>query len=730
MKKILPVIISLFSLTAFAQQKDNLPKTDTTSFNKTQKLNEVVIKSKKPFIEMQVDKLVMNVQSDIVASSGNVFEVLQRAPGVSITNDENIHLTGKSGVNVLIDGRPTQLSTKDLAVYLKSTSATVVDKIEIIMNPSPKYDAQGNAGIINIRFKKNRVKGTNGNLSTTYTQSVHSNIDFSGNLNNRKGKWNWFVNANARKWKQHTSGAINRFVNINNIQKTFENKTVDQDSSKNIGYKAGADLYINKKNTFGFLMKGNEYVSRLLTPGATLIKTNNVTDSSLSTVNDNKERSSQFSFNLNYKYEDTLGTEWNIDADYAGYKKNTTGYVTTDLLNSQNIKYGYTANDQSVLTKVNIYSIKTDFAKQLKKYNAKIEAGLKWNTVKTINDLDAFIWSVHKFKADTGRTNQFNYTETQYASYINFSQKLKKWEYQVGVRAEQTVVTGKSIDLKNTTLNYPDTSYLNLFPSAFIRYTINDKSSFGLSYSRRINRPGYQDLNPFEYIFDNYSKQRGNPYLLPEFSNSVELNYSYRGALNVGLGYSKTNNSFQEIATLNGEITSVTNYNVGYENRLYMNFSLGMPLTKWWDNYINLSPHYKKFTGTIQQGSLDNKAWGVGWYTSQTFRLPKKFKMQLSSWGNIATRNAMSKTAWLGSVDAGVAKSVLKDKLNIRFSVTDIFNTQRWKQSVDFGNVNYDYQRKWESRSIRLQLTWKFGKTSFKARERELGAQSEMNRVK
>lgn len=730
MKRILPVIISLFSFTAFAQQKDSLPKTDTILFNQTQKLNEVVIKSKKPFIEMQVDKLVMNVQSDIVASSGNVFEVLQRAPGVSITNDENINLAGKSGVNVLIDGRPTQLSVKDLAVYLKSTSATVVDKIEIIMNPSAKYDAQGNAGIINIRLKKNMVKGTNGNLSTTYTQAVHSNLDFSGNLNHRKGKWNWFVNANARKWKQHTSGKINRFVNINGITKTFENKTVDQDSSKNIGYKAGADLYINKKSTFGFLIKGTEYGSRLYTPGATLIKTNAVTDSSLSTINDNKERSSQFSFNVNYKYEDTLGTEWNIDADYAGYKKNTTGYVTTDLLNGQNIKYGYTANDQNVLTKVNIYSIKTDFSKQIKKCHAKLEAGLKWNTVKTINDLNAFVWSVNKFKVDTGRTNQFNYTETQYAGYVNFSQKIKKWECQIGVRAEQTVVTGKSVDLKNTTLNYPDTSYLNLFPSAFIRYTLNEKNSFGLSYSRRINRPGYQDLNPFEYIFDNYSKQRGNPYLLPEFSNNVELNYSNRGALNIALGYSKTNNSFQEIATLNGEITSVTNYNVGHENRLYMNFSLGMPVTKWWDNYIILSPHYKKFTGAIQQGNLNNKAWGMGWYTSQTFSLPKKIKLQVSSWGSIATRNAMSKTAWLGSADAGVAKSVLKDKLNIRFSVTDIFNTQRWKQSVDFANVNYDYQRKWESRSIRLQLTWKFGKTSFKARERELGAQSEMNRVK
>lgn len=724
MKKILFAIACFGCLHSIAQQKDS------STFNSTKKLDELVIKSKKPFIEIQVDKMVMNVQNDIVASSGNLFEVLQRAPGVSITSDENINMAGKAGVNVLIDGRPTQLSAKDLANYLKSTPASAVDKIEIIMNPSAKYDAQGNAGIINIRLKKNTVKGTNGSISSTYTQSVHSNINFSGNINHRKGRWNWFANTSARKWRQNTHGAINRFVNSNGIAKTFENNTVDRDSSINMGYKAGADIYLNKKSTLGFLIKGNKHNSRLYTPGTTLIKSGNITDSSLNTANDNKERTSQFSFNLNYKYEDTLGTEWNVDADYARFQKNTNGYVTTDLINRQNIKYGYTANDQAVLTGINIYSIKTDLTKQLKRWNTKLEAGLKWNTVQTANDLDAFIWNVNLFKADTGRTNQFDYTETQFAVYTSLTKRIKKWEYQIGLRAEQTIVKGESTDLKNTILNYPDTNYLNLFPSAFIRYTMNEKNSFGLSYSRRINRPGYNDLNPFEYIYDNYSKERGNPYLLPELSNNAELSYSCRGAFNVALGYSVTNNSIQLVSSLNGEVTSATQYNAGHENRLYLNVSLGMPVTKWWDSYINLSPHYKKFSGAIAQGSLDNEAWGMGWYGSESFSLPKKWKIQISSWGSIATRNAMTKTAWLGSVDGGVSKPVLKDKLNIRISVTDIFNTQRWKQTVDFGNVNYNYQRKWESRSIRLQLTFKFGKSSYKARERELGAQDQLDRVK
>lgn len=726
MKNSLLLIVMAISFSAAKGQV----KDSTAAFNKEKQLAAVTLKNKKPFIEMQADKLVLNVQQDIVASSGNLFDVLQRAPGVSVMNDETITLAGKSGVNVLIDGRPTQLSGKDLANYLKATPGAVVDKVEIIMNPSAKYDAQGNAGIINIRLKKNNIRGTNGNIVASYTQGVHPNSNLSSNLNYRKGKWNWYANVAARKWRQNTDGNINRFVNASGINKTFDNTTVDQDASENLGYKAGADWYVNRKSTFGFIIKGNEYKSRLYTPGTTLIKTNNAVDSSLHTINDNRERSSANNINLNYRYEDTLGTELNIDADFARFKKNKNGYVTTDLLNKQNSIYGYTANDQDVLNKVNVYGIKTDLVRSFKKANAKIEAGLKWNTVQTTNDLAAQIWHNGLFFPDTGRTNTFSYTETVYAGYSSFSQKIKKWEYQLGIRAEQTVVKGKSTDLKNTILNYPDTAYLNLFPTTFIRYTIDEKNNIGLSFGRRINRPGYNDLNPFEYIYDNYSRERGNPYLLPEYSNNAELSYSYRGALNIGVGYSHTTNTFQDISTLNGEITSVTQYNVGKENRWYMNFSLGMPVTKWWDNYINLSPHYKQFRGAITQGSLDNNAWGMGWYASESFSLPQKWRIQLSSWGSIATRTAMNKTASLGSVDAGISKLVCKDKLNIRLSATDIFHTQRWKQEVDFGNVKYNYLRQWESRTVRLQLTWKFGKTNYNARDREPGAQEEINRIK
>jgi hypothetical protein len=467
-----------------------------------------------------------------------------------------------------------------------------------------------------------------------------------------------------------------------------------------------------------------------MTPGTTLIQTNGKTDSSLQTFNDIKQNNSRTNYNLNYHYEDSLGSEWNLDADYTNYRNSNNSLIKTNLLNAQQIKYGNTVNQQSVATAIDIYSLKADYSKSFKAIKAKLEAGLKWNNIITDNDLQAALLKSGTMQQDTGRTNLFRYAENISAAYTSFNKKMGKWEAQLGLRAEYAKIKGQSTDLKGTTLNYPDTSYLNLFPTAFLRYAANDKNSFGINIGRRINRPSYQDLNPFEFVFDNYTRSKGNPYLIPELSSQVELNYSYRGALNIGLGYSHTKNVFQDISTQQGEVTEETTLNIGTEKRFFINFSLYLPVNKWWDLYTNLSPNYKRYQGKVPEGIIDQGAWAMNWYGSNSFSLPKLWKIQLSTWGNIATKDAMSSAAWLGSVDLGIGKSWKEHPWSFRVAVTDIFNTQRWKEEVDFGNVYYNYLRKWESRNIRLQVTYKFGKTKFRNRDREVGSVSEEGRIK
>ncbi|HQS54605.1 MAG: hypothetical protein B7Y15_02720 [Bacteroidetes bacterium 24-39-8] len=716
-----------------ANQKDSTQKTlakDTAKIAQVKVLEEVVVKSRKPFVEMQTDKTVLNVQANLVASSGTVFELLQAAPGISISNEETINMSAKSGVNVLIDGRPTQLSAKDLANWLKSMPASQVDKVELISNPSAKYDAQGNAGIINIKLKKNTQKGFNGSATGAYIQAVHPNANFSTDINLREGKWNFFANAAARKSRQNTDGSIDRKVNSNGGIKDFINRTVDIDASSNVNLNLGADYYLNKQSSFGFMLKNNEYRSSLMTPGTTLIQTNGKTDSSLQTLNDINQQNSRTNYNLNYHYEDSLGSEWNLDANYTNYRNSNNSLIKTNLLNAQQIKYGNTVNQQSVATAIDIYSFKADYGKSFKARKAKLEAGFKWNNILTDNDLQAALLKAGTMQQDTGRTNMFRYTENISAAYISINKKMGKWETQIGLRAEYARIKGQSTDLKGTSINYPDTNYLNLFPTAFLRYAHNDKNSFGMSIGRRINRPSYQDLNPFEFVFDNYTRSKGNPYLLPELSTQVELNYSYRGALNIGLGYSHTKNVFQDISTQIGEVTEETTFNIGTEKRFFFNFSLNLPVNKWWDLYTNLSPNYKRYQGQVPEGIIDQGAWAMNWYGSNSFSLPKLWKIQISTWGNVATKDAMSSSAWLGSVDMGVGKSWKYKPWSCRIAITDIFNTQRWKEEVDFGNVYYNYLRKWESRNIRFQVTYKFGKTKFSKRDREMGSALEEGRIK
>ncbi len=724
MKKIATLLILIFTLKAVSAQQT---KSDT-SFNKPQKLSTVIVTSKKSFIEQQVDKTIVNVQADITAISSNVFEILQKAPGINITADDVINMSGKAGVNILIDGRPTQMSGKELANFLRSMPGSNIEKIELITNPSSRFDAQGNAGIINIKLKKNKLKGTNGNLGVGYAQNIHYRSNGSFNINHRTGKINVFANSSANKNLQHTNGYINRNVMIGNTVKNFNNTTKDIDKYLSYNVRAGLDFYASKKNTFGILFNSNGNKEPFNTPGTTTISSNEKIDSSLATTNDNLYKNRKYNTNFNYKYEDTVGNELNIDADYTYFYNTNLTNLATNYLDKNNIKYYNTANDLNVATKINIYALKADYIKQLKKIHAKVETGIKFSNVTTTNTLFATQLLNNVMKADTGRSNTFAYKENIYAAYASFGQQIKKIEYQIGLRIENSIVNGTSVDLKNNTINNPDTNYINIFPTAFVSYKINDKNRFALSYSKRINRPDYQSLNPFETIYDIYTAEKGNPFLKPQYTNNFEFKYTYRYALNIALGYNHTKDYSQTITTQTGQQTLGTTANIGSLDNAYLNISAPMPIAKWWQGYVNITGFYNHYQGLLPNGILNVKTWGMNYYVQQNFKLGKGWGTQISSWFNAATQEAIFKTKSLGSIDIGIKKNILKDKATFRLTATDIFNMQRYNQTVLFANMDFTYLRKWESRGIRLQFNWSFGKTNFKERERETN--QDANRIK
>ena len=413
-----------------------------TAAGKAKLLKEVTISSRRPFIEQQIDKTVVNVQADINAIGSNAFEILQKAPGINITNDDIINMSGKAGVNVMVDGRPSQMSAKDLANFLRSLPGSSIEKIELITNPSARFDAQGNAGIINIRLKKNRIRGTNGNITAGYAQNVHYRSNGAFNINHRQGKINLFANIGINNNLQHTDGFINRLVTIDNITRNFNNTTVDKDRNVSNNMRAGMDVFASKKSTFGILLSSTGNWNPFNTPGITNISNRGMVDSSLVTTNDNLYRNNRYSTNLNYKYEDSSGTELNMDADYTWFRNTNSTRLGTDYLNNAGGKYNYTANNLDVATRINVYAFKTDYSRQFKKAGIKMETGIKLASVVTSNDLFATVLRSSNMITDTGRTNQFNYSENIYAAYGNINRKIKKFEFQLGLRLEKSIVKG------------------------------------------------------------------------------------------------------------------------------------------------------------------------------------------------------------------------------------------------------------------------------------------------
>ena len=729
-KSLLTIFFLPIFLVTFSQQQDSLALRDSSTFNRERKMESVTVTAKKTFVEMKADKTILNVSGNITLAGANGLEVLQQAPGVSVTGDEVISLAGKQGVLVMVDGLPVQLSGKDLSVYLKSLPAAMIDKVEIITNPSSRYDAQGDAGIINIRLKKNTSRSTSFNFGFTYTQAVHANADANAGLNWRKRKWSGYVKLTGRKWQQHTDGSLWRQVNYAGITHVFSNTTIDEDASANLNFLTGIDYAINKKHSIGFLAAGNFYNSRLYTPGNTLVTTPAQADSSLETINDSRQRTQRGNYNLNYRYADTTGREFSIDADYGRYHNKNNGAVNMDFYGSSGPAYANKFTGQQVITAIDVISLKSDLTVPIKKLHARLEAGLKWNYTHTANDLVANKLNNNLLVADTGRTNRFRYSENITAAYASFNREFKKWEWQLGLRAEQSVIKGHSIDLLGKAADYPDSSYLSLFPAFFIRYGMNENNSLRLAGSRRINRPSYQDLNPFEYIYDNYSKERGNAYLLPEFTNNIEWSYNHKGVLNLAMGYSNTSHAVKNVSWQDSLVTYTSVFNIGREERWYLDAGWSVSPAKWWDIYISCTPHYKHFRGQLPEGLLDNSAWGMNWYWNQAFTLPAGWKIQLSSWGNTGTREGMARNHWLGSWDAGISKQFLKGKGSLRLAVTDIFNTQQWRQEISFGKIQSNYRRKWESRTVRLQVSLSLGNRKIKVQERTSGASAELERIK
>ncbi|MDE1192415.1 MAG: TonB-dependent receptor [Arachidicoccus sp.] len=697
-------------------------------------LQGVTVSAQKLLIEQHIDKMTVNVEGSIIATGNNVLEVLQKIPGITVDQDGNISLKGKSGVTMMIDGKLTYLSADQLANLLRSMNSSQLSKIEIMTNPSAKYDAAGTAGIINIKLKKNSGEGMNGSANIGYSEGVHAQFNGGVNMNYKKGKTNFFGNFNSYEGKSGRSFNLTRkFYNEDNlIEPSLIMHQYNPQINRNAyqSFKAGIDYNITNKHTIGVMVDGSFSTNKHTVTGPIhFLDKNYLLDSTAISHTQDKNPWHSLTYDLNYKWEiDSSGQEITANFDYSDF-----GSLMKQNLNTQFFFPDETDYQQPQLRRgrlpsdIHIKSGKIDYTLPLKG-NTKLEAGWKSSFVTADNNVQYENFTDNNWKNDTGSTNHFIYKENINALYFNFSKEFKKgWSLQAGLRGEQTVSKANQITIDSLVKR----NYFQLFPSIFLRKKLNDNNSIGASYSRRIDRPDYQDLNPFTYYIDQYTYSLGNSFLQPQFTNSFELNYTYKNII-ATLNYSHTSDAITRIIRQNNEthIAYETSDNLAKLNNLSLSFSVPVQITKWWNsnNYLNIFRN--SYNGIINNGIFNSSRFEYNFNSTNTFTLPCDMKAELSGWYNSKAQNSVWLTDPQYSISFGLQKNLWNKKANLKLNVNDIFNTQRFKAAEKFMDIDMHINNKWESRRIALTFTYNFGNINLKTRDHSnSGIQDEQNRI-
>jgi iron complex outermembrane recepter protein len=702
-------------------------------------LQGVTVSSQKPIVEVKADRTILNVEGTINAVGNDALELLRKSPGVIIDKDDNISLSGKNGVRVYIDGKPSPLSGADLAAYLKSLQSSQIESIELITNPSAKYEAEGNAGIINIRLKKNKAFGTNGSANAGYNIGTYGKYNAGINLNHRNkninifGTYNFNHNYNKNVFRLYRDVADTIFDGNNRMY----NKTTSH------GFKAGLDYTLSSRSVLGIMVNGTISDNDMQTDGSQRIiyKPTGVTDRILRGDNTNDASRENVNFNLNYRYADTAGHELNIDADYGTYSTKSDQlqpnvYFTPGNPNPTNSQIFSFISPSDI----DILSLKADYEQNFK--GGKLGFGFKTSLTKTDNNFGSYDVVGQNKYLDIAKSNQFNYTENINAVYVNYNKQFKKGiMLQAGLRVENTNSKGDSYGLKpDGTVDYSakqtfDRHYTDPFPSAAVTFNKNPMKQWSITYSRRIDRPAYQDLNPFLFKLNIYTYQKGNTELTPQYTNTIGITNVYKFKLTTTLNYSHVNDVFTQLVdTAEVSKAFITKKNLAKQDIVSLNVSYPFMYKNymWFTNLNTFYSRYKAdFGGGSRKVNVDVFSYNVYMQHSLKFGKKKQWTGEVSGFytaPSIWQGTFKSKALW--SIDGGLQKTIFKGKGNIKASVSDIFKTLKWKGTSNFADQITIASGYWESRQFKINMTWRFGSSTVKAaRNRKISSEDENKRT-
>lgn len=690
-------------------------------------LKSAVITAKVPVIEQKLDKIVMNVSEAVSTEGSNALDILRKAPGISVDPSGNILLNGRP-VQVWIDGRPSNLSGTDLESFLNGTDGSTIDKLEIIAHPSSRYDAAGSGGIINIKTKRNFAKGISGSVRGSYNvapkNKLYHGADGTLTLGYRSEKSNTTISYSPRY-----ADGFNYFKTKTWMENgyTLESNTFLDRYNKNHGLRVASDYFINKNNIVGFILNGvtsRSADSSDSDTGSRLFSGSELVEKTATSIN-NKFRYGNLSANLNYTHIFREGTELTLNGDYYYYDMNRkTGqenFFTNAGGAESRLPSIFRSNSDQF---VNIYSVKADFETPVWK-KGKLESGLKWAESLTDNNLLREEKINSNWIKNNSLSSVFDYRENIAAAYFTLSyQPSEKWTLKGGLRGELTMARGEWVSADTVTTN----SYLDLFPTLFIGFNPNKETRLGLSYTRRIQRPNFEQLNPQRFYIDASSSSVGNPDILPEYSQNINLSLGIGKYINFGARADIIRKAIvqsPEIEEETGEKVFLWE-NFGKQNMFGATLSLTeFPLAKWLIVNGNL------YLASISTQNLDyskSKLYFNG-NINTTVLLPADFKFEVSGWFQSGVPYGYLDVKPRGELSMGIKKSLFGNKGSLSLYANDILFTSNSRISIkDRVLSGYEFESHWRSRRVTLTFTYRFGQSKgFKARK--VGGSDEARRV-
>lgn len=697
--------------------------------NDGKNLQAVTVTNKRKFIEIQPDKTVLNIEDSLLAAGNSLFEIIKKAPAVSTDKDENLKLKNAIAT-IYFDDKPAYLGGQQLTEYLKNTPADAISKVEIISNPSSRYDAQGPAGIINIKFIKSKKFGFNGTFNAGFGQGRYAKYWGGLSLNYRTKNYNLYGGFNAGRYNSFNLLNYNSIIDNNDVITHQDREYFWHPVSASQSPKIGIDFFITSKSTLGFLVTGNFDLDKTVSYNNSIFSNQNFIPINFIETNTKSNRSlNNLQYNINYKIDiDSAGSALNIDADLAAYNRQGSDVLTNNFLDDKKQPYrsDYIFRNTTPAN-INIKSFKIDYTRYFSG-NLKMETGFKTSFVKTDYTLQSDSLQNNNWVVDKNRTNHFIFKENINAAYINFTKEIKKWNIQVGLRAEHANNTG----ISHTTLQMQKNNYVSFFPSIFISNKINDKNTFNISYTRRIQRPGYQNLNPFLSYLDPNTLFEGNPFLQPSFTNSIEIKHGYKDALFTSISYSYTSHGVVQVIKQNKNTLLVKNRpeNASTDQYVSLDVSVSIPIKNWWSCNNSMSVFYGNSVSNFPDYSFNSSAVGASVSTDHTITLSKNYKLQASAYYNTPYTEGIARSRSSYDFSIGVQKQILDKKGTIKINFQNIIGPNAYRARYKSELLYILGVNRWDGRQARVIFNYKFGKSTVKSnRTRSTGAGSESYRV-